>query len=105
MNWLILITAGLLEVGWAIGLKYTDGFTKPAASITTFLLMIVSLYMLSIALRSLPMGTAYAIWVGVGMVGTVIVGALFFNEAFSLIKLVSLVLIITGIAGLKWSTS
>lgn len=103
MNWLILIFAGLLEVGWAVGLKYTEGFTRPAPSIATVAAMAASLYLLSIAMRSLPMGTAYAIWVGIGMLGAVIFGVLFLQESMSMLKVVSVLFIAAGIVGLKLS--
>jgi quaternary ammonium compound-resistance protein SugE len=105
MNWLILIFAGLLEVGWAVGLKYTDGFTKPAPSIATVAAMAASFYCLSIAMRSLPLSVAYTVWVGIGMIGAVIFGVVFFREPLSVFKLVSLLLIITGILGLKLSSA
>jgi quaternary ammonium compound-resistance protein SugE len=105
MNWLILIFAGLLEVGWAVGLKYIDGFTKPAPSIATVAAMAASFYCLSIAMRSLPLSVAYTVWVGIGMVGAVIFGVVFFREPLSVFKLVSLLLIITGILGLKLSSA
>lgn len=103
MNWLILIFAGLLEVGWAVGLKYTEGFTKPAPSIVTLAMMAASLYLLSLAMRSLPMGAAYAVWVGIGMLGAVLFGIVFFRESVSLLKMISLLFIVVGIIGLKWS--
>lgn len=103
MNWLILIFAGLLEVGWAVGLKYTEGFTRPAPSIVTVAAMVASLYLLSIAMRSLPMGTAYAIWVGIGMLGAVIFGVLFLQESISILKVASMLFIAAGILGLKLS--
>lgn len=105
MNWLILIFAGLLEVGWAVGLKYTVGFTKPAPSIATVAAMAASFYCLSIAMRSLPLSVAYTVWVGIGMVGAVIFGVVFFKEPLSVFKVVSLLLIITGILGLKLSSA
>ena len=101
MNWIILFAAGLLEVGWAVGLKYTEGFTRLWPSVFTSLAMIVSLLLLGIALRTLPVGTAYAIWVGVGAVGTAIAGIVLFGESASAIRIVSIVLLVAGIAGLK----
>jgi len=103
MNWLILIFAGLLEVGWAVGLKYTEGFTKPVPSIATVAAMAVSLYLLSVAMRTLPMGVAYAVWVGIGMTGAAIYGVVFFQEPQSTLKVISLLFIVAGIIGLKWS--
>lgn len=104
MPWLLLILAGLLEVGWAIGLKYTEGFTRLWPSIGTALAMIVSLVLLGIAMKSLPVGTAYAVWVGVGAVGTVILGIVLFAEPANALRLVSVGFIIAGIVGLKLAT-
>ena len=105
MNWLILIFAGLLEVFWAVGLKYTDGFTKPIASIATITAMAASFYCLSVAMRTLPLSIAYTIWVGIGMIGTVIFGIVFLKEPLNTFKVFSLLLIITGILGLKISSA
>jgi quaternary ammonium compound-resistance protein SugE len=104
MSWLLLIIAGLLEVGWAIGLKYTEGFTRFWPSVGTALAMIASLALLGIALKSLPVGTAYAVWVGIGAVGTVILGIVLFGEPAHLFRLVSVGLILAGIVGLKLAT-
>lgn len=104
MSWLILLSAGLLEVIWAVGLKYTDGFSKPLPSLVTVAAMVASLYLLSLALRSLPLGVAYAVWMGIGMVGAVIVGVVIFQESLSVLKVISLVLLVAGIAGLKVSS-
>ena len=104
MPWLLLILAGLFEIGWAIGLKYTEGFTRLWPSIGTALAMIVSLALLGIAMKSLPVGTAYAVWVGVGAVGTVILGIVLFGESANTLRLVSVALIIGGIVGLKLAT-
>lgn len=101
MNWLILFVAGLFEIGWAVGLKYTDGFTRLAPSVLTVAAIVVSLGLLGVALKSLPIGTAYAIWVGVGAAGTAIAGMLLFGESASAAKLASLGLIVAGIVGLK----
>ncbi len=101
MNWFILIVAGLFEVGWAVGLKYTEGFTRPLPSVLTIAAMIISLGLLGIALKTLPVGSAYGIWVGVGAVGTAIVGILLFDETVSALKFVSLLLLVAGIVGLK----
>ena len=101
MNWLILVLAGLFEIGWAIGLKYTEGFSRLWPSIATALAMIVSLGLLGIAMKSLPVGTAYAVWVGVGAVGTVILGIALFGEPANPVRLVSVALIVAGIVGLK----
>lgn len=104
MNWLLLVIAGLLEIAWAIGLKYTEGFTRFTPSVLTLMAMAASFYLLSIALRTLPMGTAYAVWVGIGAVGTAIMGMLIFNESATPLKLVSILLVTAGIAGLRLSS-
>lgn len=104
MNWIILVLAGLFEVGWAIGLKYTDGFTRPWPTIGTVIAMVISLGLLGIAMKSLPVGTAYAIWVGVGAVGTAILGIILLGEPATTGRLVSLALIVAGIIGLKLAT-
>ena len=101
MKWLALIIAGLFEVGWALGLKYSQGFTKLVPSIFTIAGMIASFYFLSLALKSLPLGTAYAIWTGIGTVGTVILGITLFKEPIDIIRLICIGLIIIGIIGLK----
>jgi quaternary ammonium compound-resistance protein SugE len=101
MAWLILIVAGLLEVVWAITLKQTQGFTKLAPSLITIVTMAASFYLLSVAMRTLPLGTAYAVWVGIGAIGTAIVGIVLFQETATPLKLVSLVLVIAGIVGLR----
>jgi len=101
MAWILLVVAGLLEVGWAIGLKYTEGFTRLWPSVGTVIAMALSVGLLGIAMRSLPVGTSYAIWVGVGAVGTAILGMVLFGEAASAGRLVSLGLIVAGIVGLK----
>jgi quaternary ammonium compound-resistance protein SugE len=101
MSWVILVTAGLLEVVWAIGLKYTDGFTRLWPTLITASAMLLSLWLLGIALKSLPVGTAYAVWVGIGAIGTAIFGIILFAESANLGKILSLLLIIAGIIGLK----
>jgi quaternary ammonium compound-resistance protein SugE len=101
MNWFILIVAGLFEVGWALGLKYTDGFTRPWPALWTVAAMAVSLGLLGVALKSLPVGTAYAVWVGVGAAGTTLAGMLIFGESMSVARLASLALLLAGIVGLK----
>jgi quaternary ammonium compound-resistance protein SugE len=101
MNWLILILAGLLEVVWAITLKQTEGFTRLTPSLVTIVTMAASFWLLSVALRTLPLGTAYAVWVGIGAIGTAIAGIVLFEEAVTPLKLVSLVLVVAGIVGLK----
>ncbi len=101
MAWLILMIAGLFEVGWAIGLKYSHGFTRLWPSVATVASMVVSLWLLGLAMKSLPIGSAYAVWVGVGAVGTVILGMVLFNEPANAGRLISVGLIILGIVGLK----
>jgi quaternary ammonium compound-resistance protein SugE len=101
MPWIILIIAGLFEVGWAVGLKYTDGFTRLWPSVATALSMAASLWLLGLALRTLPLGTAYSVWVGVGAVGTVVLGILLLGEPATAARLGCVALIIAGIAGLK----
>lgn len=105
MAWLLLMIAGLLEVGWAIGLKYTEGFTRLWPSLFTGAAMILSLALLGIAMKTLPVGTAYAVWVGVGAVGTAILGIVLFAEPATAGRLVSLALIIAGIVGLKLASA
>ena len=105
MSWLLLILAGLLEVGWAIGLKYTEGFTRFWPSIGTAFAMTVSIVLLGIAMKSLPVGTAYAVWVGIGSVGTVILGIVLFGEPAGALRLISVGLIVAGIVGLKLATT
>jgi len=104
MNWVILVVAGLFEIGWAVGLKYTEGFTRLWPTVGTVLSMVISLGLLGVAMKSLPMGTAYAIWVGVGAVGTVILGIVLLGESAHPLRLVSLALIVAGIIGLKFAT-
>ena len=104
MGWVILTVAGLFEVGWAIGLKYTDGFTRLWPTVGTILSMVISLGLLGIAMKSLPVGTAYAIWVGVGAVGTVLLGIVLFGEPANAARLISVALIVAGIVALKLAT-
>lgn len=104
MSWIILFIAGLLEVVWAIGLKYTHGFTRLVPSVITVTAMIVSIVMLSRAMKSLPTGTAYAVWTGIGAVGAAITGIVLFGESANPARLLSLALIVAGIIGLKLST-
>ena len=104
MAWGILILAGLFEIGWAVGLKYTDGFTRLWPTLGTVLSMVVSLWLLGLALRSLPLGTAYAIWTGVGTVGTALLGIALFGESADPLRLACIGLIIAGILGLKLVT-
>ncbi|HEY8515494.1 MAG TPA: quaternary ammonium compound efflux SMR transporter SugE [Candidatus Binatia bacterium] len=104
MAWLVLVTAGLFEVGWAIGLKYTEGFTRLWPTVWTVVAMAISLGLLGIAMRTLPVGTAYAVWVGVGAVGTVFFGIVLLGEPASVARLLSVALIVAGIVGLKLAT-
>jgi quaternary ammonium compound-resistance protein SugE len=102
MAWLVLFVAGLFEVGWAIGLKYTNGFTRPLPTLLTGAALVASMVLLGIAVRDLPLGTAYAVWTGIGTIGTVILGIYLFDEPATTIRLVCIALIVTGIAGLKF---
>ena len=105
MNWFILFIAGLFEVGWAIGLKYTEGFTRLWPTLGTLVALVISMGLLGFAMKSLPVGTAYAVWVGIGAVGTAILGIVLFGEAATPGRLISLALIVAGIIGLKLATS
>jgi quaternary ammonium compound-resistance protein SugE len=101
MKWLILTIAGLFEVWWAVGLRYSHGFTKLVPSVFTLIGMIASFYFLSLALKELPLGTAYAIWTGIGTIGTVIFGIILFKEPIDIIRMICILFIIVGIVGLK----
>jgi quaternary ammonium compound-resistance protein SugE len=101
MSWLFLFLAGLFEIGWAIGLKYTDGFSRPLPTILTILSMIVSLALLGLALKTLPVGTAYAVWTGIGTVGTALLGIYMLGEPATAVRLACIALIVSGIVGLK----
>lgn len=105
MNWFYLIAAGILEIGWAIGLKYTEGWSKLYPSLITVALMIASFQFLSMALKTLPIGTAYAIWTGIGAVGTAIVGMILFDEPRDLSRILCVLLIVAGIVGLKLTSA
>ncbi|MDX7759218.1 quaternary ammonium compound efflux SMR transporter SugE [Aeromonas hydrophila] len=102
MSWLLLLLAGLFEVAWAIGLKYTDGFSRPLPALLTLIAMGVSVLLLAMAVKQLPLGTAYAVWTGIGAVGTVLMGIWLFNEPATLARVLCLLLIIGGILGLKF---
>ena len=104
MAWLLLFIAGLLEIGWAVGLKYTEGFTRLVPSVLTLLCMIASIAMLGLALKTLPMGTAYAIWTGIGAVGTAILGIMLFGDPAGVARIACIGLIVAGIVGLKLAT-
>ncbi|AKZ61358.1 molecular chaperone [Herbaspirillum hiltneri N3] len=101
MAWIILVLAGLFEVAWAVGLKYTDGFTRLLPSVATLAAMVVSVGLLALAVKTLPLSTAYAIWTGIGAVGAVVLGIVLFHESASPARLACLALIIVGIIGLK----
>ena len=101
MAWVYLTVAGLFEIGWAIGLKYSHGFSRPVPSLLTVAAMVMSVWLLSIAMKSIPVGTAYAVWTGIGAVGVAILGMALFGESRELARLVCLFLIIVGILGLK----
>jgi quaternary ammonium compound-resistance protein SugE len=101
LAWLILFVAGLLEVGWAIGLKYTDGFSRPVPSLLTLACMVLSVVLLGLAMKTLPVGTAYAVWTGIGALGTAILGIVLFAEPATAARLACLGLIVSGIVGLK----
>ncbi len=105
MNWIILLAAGLLEVGWALGLKYTEGLTRLWPTVWTGLSMLLSVGLLGVAMKSLPVGTAYAMWVGIGAIGTTVMGMVLFGEPANTIRLLSLLFIAFGIFGLKLSSS
>jgi quaternary ammonium compound-resistance protein SugE len=101
MAWVYLVIAGLLEIGWAIGLKYTEGFTRLAPTALTILAMVASVALLGLALRDLPVGTGYAVWTGIGTVGTAILGMYLFGDPATVARIVCIGLIVAGIAGLK----
>jgi quaternary ammonium compound-resistance protein SugE len=104
MAWTILLIAGLMEIGWAIGLKYTEGFTRLVPSVLTLLSMLGSIVLLGLALKTLPIGTAYAVWTGIGAVGTATLGIILFGEPATALRLSSIGLIVAGIIGLKLVT-
>ncbi|WPH15779.1 quaternary ammonium compound efflux SMR transporter SugE [Variovorax paradoxus] len=104
MAWIVLLVAGLLEMGWAIGLKYTEGFTRFWPSVGTAISMVLSVVLLGWAMRSLPVGTAYAVWTGIGAVGTVILGIVLFHEPANAARLICVGLIVAGILGLKFTS-
>lgn len=101
MAWVFLFVAGLFEIGWAVGLKYTQGFTRLGPTLATAAALVVSMSLLGLALRTLPLGTAYAIWTGIGTIGTAVLGIVLFREPASAARLVCIALIVTGIVGLK----
>ena len=101
MAWLFIFVAGLLEIAWAIGLKYSDGFTKPLATVLTIILMILSFVVLAQGIRTIPVGTGYAVWTGIGAAGTAILGVILFNEPLTAARVACLAMVIAGIVGLK----
>ena len=101
MAWILLVIAGLLEAGWAIGLKHTEGFTKPVASVLTIAGIITSMYLLALSARTLPIGTAYAVWVGIGTFGTIVLGITVLGEPVNAGRIFFLILLMTAIIGLK----
>jgi quaternary ammonium compound-resistance protein SugE len=103
MAWIILVVAGLLETGWAVGLKYTEGFTRPLASVLTAVAIVASMYLLSLAAQTLPIGTAYAVWVGIGAAGTAILGVALLGEPLTAGRVACLALLVVAIVGLKWT--
>lgn len=103
MAWLYLFVAGLLEVGWAVGLKASDGFSRPLISVATIVAMVASMILLGLAVRDLPVGTAYAVWTGIGILGTTAIGLLFLGEPMSAVRLGCIALIAVGLVGLKLS--
>ena len=105
MAWIVLVGAGLFEIAWAVGLKYTAGFTRLWPTVATALALIASMTLLGLALRTLPLGTAYAVWTGIGTVGTALLGMLLFHEPATALRLVCIALIVAGIVGLKLVTT
>ncbi|MGM0516182.1 MAG: DMT family transporter [Pseudomonadota bacterium] len=103
--WLLLFIAGLLEIAWATGLKYTDGFTRPLATVMVLAIAWLSFYLLAVAMREIPVGTAYAIWTGIGATGVALLGMIFLKEPATASRLLFLAMIVAGIIGLKWSSS
>lgn len=101
MSWVLLVLAGLLEVAWAVGLKYSHGFTKPLPTVLTLIALVASLWLLALAMKTLPLGTSYAVWTGIGSVGTVILGIFLFGDSANAMRLLCVGLILAGIFGLK----
>ena len=104
MAWLVLVVAGLCEVAWAVGLKYTDGFTRALPTAGVLVAMVASVWLLAIALRDIPLGTGYAVWTGIGAVGTAVLGMFLFGESRDALRIACILLIVAGIAGLKLAT-
>lgn len=105
MAWIYLVTAGILEIGWAIGLKYTEGFSKLWPSVATIGTMVASFALLSVSLKTIPVGTGYAVWTGIGAAGTALIGMFFLGESRDVIRIVCILLIISGVVGLKFTSS
>lgn len=105
MAWIVLFFAGLLEIGWAVGLKYTEGFTRLWPTVATAAALIASMGLLGVALRTLPLGTAYAVWTGIGTVGTAVLGIVLFREPATAMRLLCIALIVAGIVGLKLASA
>ena len=105
MAWIYLVLAGLLEIVWAVGLKYSEGFSKPLASVVTGIALVASFWLLALALKQIPLGTGYAVWVGIGAVGATVLGMVLFDESVSLARIGCIVLIVAGIAGLKLTSA
>jgi quaternary ammonium compound-resistance protein SugE len=105
MAWVILFVAGLLEIGWAVGLKYTEGFTRLWPTVATAVALVASMSLLGIAVRTLPLGSAYAVWTGIGSVGTAVLGIILFREPATALRLLCIGLIVVGIVGLKVASS
>jgi quaternary ammonium compound-resistance protein SugE len=103
MNWVLLTIAGLFEVGWAVGMKYSEGFTRPVPTALTVVALIISMVLLALAVRDLPVGTAYAVWTGIGAAGTAILGMWLFDESRDPVRLVCLSLVVVGVLGLKFA--
>jgi quaternary ammonium compound-resistance protein SugE len=101
MAWVVLFVAGLFEIGWAVGLKYTEGFTRPWPTVGTIIALVASMSLLGVALRTLPLGTAYAVWTGIGTIGTAVLGIFLFREPATAVRLICIGLILAGIVGLK----
>lgn len=104
MAWVILFVAGLLEIGWAVGLKYTDGFSRPLPTVLTAVSLIASMGLLGLAVRTLPLGTAYAVWTGIGTIGTAVLGMVLFDEPATAVRLACIALIVAGILGLRFAS-
>ncbi|PKL90542.1 MAG: quaternary ammonium compound-resistance protein SugE [Candidatus Goldiibacteriota bacterium HGW-Goldbacteria-1] len=101
MDWIILFIAGIFETAWALTLKYTQGFTKPMFSVITVIFMVISFFLLSYALKTIPVGTAYAVWTGIGALGVAIIGIVFLAEPVNAMRIISLLLVVAGVAGLR----